>query len=843
MIRSVQRRARQFAACLLLASPAVAAAQAAPPSPEEVLGYSLGEHFTDYAGVQRYARELAAASPRVEYLPYGVTPERRELFRLVVASPEHHQRLDAILAANAELTRAGVSEARAREIAASNPGVVYLSYGVHGNESSSSEAGMWTAWDLARGAPEVAGVLDSLVVVMEPVVNPDGRDRYVQWYRSVAGATPDPDPQTREHREPWPGGRYNHYLFDLNRDWAWMTQPETRRGSPTGTRWNPQVHVDFHEMGPNSTYFFFPASAPINPIYPQSIMDWWSRFGNANARAFDAQGWAYFTRENYDMLYPGYGDSWPSLMGTIGMTYEQAGGGSAGLAYERSAGDTLTLHDRATHHRTTGHATLRTSAAGKSRLLLDFASAHRTAGEGHPDILLLPGDDPRRVESLVGHLRAQGIQVEWTDDAFRASATPYPGYGERRDFPAVTYRVRADQPRGRLAVTLLQPETELVAEHSYDITAWSLPYAYGVEAHQVDPGLGGDWRPWTGGVDDGALADPNVGYGYLVRPGSSSAGPILRFLAAGGRVSVLSRASTFAGEAWPAGTWFLPAGRNPELHAMARAAGLDGHVTAVATGLSEEGIDLGSANTRPVSAPKIGLVGGEGVTPTSYGAHWYFLEQMVGTEFDALLAADLDRIDLAEYDVLILPDARGSALSEAARQAVQGWVEGGGRLVAVAGGAEVGARIAGVELREEALPDTSEGPDRFLATRRERERREWETEVPGSILPVALDPGHPLAWGAAAEGTDGGLFVLHEGTRVFEPAEGAEAVAVFAEDLEATSGVISGAQLERLERGVWLLRKELGSGSVVLFADDPLFRLFWRSMHPLYTNAILVGDL
>ncbi|MGH7444096.1 MAG: M14 family zinc carboxypeptidase, partial [Longimicrobiales bacterium] len=304
-----------------------AAAQQAP-SPAEVLGYELGERFTDPAGVVRYVEALAAAAPdRTRLEQYGETYEGRPLLQLVIARPDHLARLDEILTANAELTRLETGEARAREIAATNPAVVYFSYGVHGNESSSSEAALYTAWDLLRGAPEVAGVLDSVVIIIDPVVNPDGRARYVQWYGEARGATPNPEPNAREHYEPWPGGRYNHYLFDLNRDWAWLTQPETRARLATWARWNPQVHVDFHEMSSESSYFFFPATPPINPLYPPHILAWGERFGAANAAAFDREGWAYFTAESYDLFYPGYGDSWPSLLGAIGMTYEQAGGG------------------------------------------------------------------------------------------------------------------------------------------------------------------------------------------------------------------------------------------------------------------------------------------------------------------------------------------------------------------------------------------------------------------------------------------------------------------------------------------------------------------------------------
>ncbi|HEU0052948.1 MAG TPA: M14 metallopeptidase family protein, partial [Longimicrobium sp.] len=417
-------RGAALLALALITAPA--AAQQAPPSPAQVLGYELGDEFTPYAGVQQYAKALDAASDRVEYRAYGRTYEGRELFQLVIARPENLARLDAILSANAELAH-GASEARAREIAASNPAVVYFSYGVHGNESSSSEAAMWTAWDLAREAPEVRGVLDNLVVIIDPVTNPDGRDRYVQWYRSVRGERPNPSPQAREHREPWPGGRFNHYMFDLNRDWSWATQVETKSRLATWWRWNPQVHVDFHEMGYNSTYFFFPATAPINPIYPPYILDWAKRFGQSNAAAFDQQGWGYYTAEAFDLFYPGYGDSWPSLTGAIGMTYEQAGHGAAGQAVEQSDGDTLTLRDRAMHHRTSGEATLRTSAAGKARLLEDYASAARTAGVGEDDFLLVPGEDPSRVEQLVAHLRGQGIEVERAGSGFSARAEAYAG--------------------------------------------------------------------------------------------------------------------------------------------------------------------------------------------------------------------------------------------------------------------------------------------------------------------------------------------------------------------------------------------------------------------------------
>lgn len=833
------------AAALLpaLFAAAAASAQTAPPSPEQVLGYALGERFTPYAGVQQYARALAAAAPdRVRYQPYGQTYEGRELFQLVIARPDVMQRLDAVLAANAELTRPGTTPARAAQVAASNPAVVYFSYGVHGNESSSSEAALWTAYDLARGAPGVRGVLDSVVVIIDPVVNPDGRDRYVNWYRSVRGARPNPDPQAREHREPWPGGRFNHYLFDLNRDWSWATQRETRQRLATWWRWNPQVHVDFHEMGYNSSYFFFPATAPINPIYPQYVLQWGRRFGQANAQAFDRQGWSYYTGEEFDLFYPGYGDSWPSLTGAIGMTYEQAGHGAAGQAVERTDGDTLTLRERAMHHWTSGEATLRAAMAGKTQLLTDYASAARTAGLGEQDFLLVPGTDPTRVQALVNHLRMQGVEVERANTGFGAGARAYAGFPQRGQFPAGTYRVRARQRLGRLAVTLLQQETPLRADFSYDISAWSLPYAYGVAAYRVNPGLGGSWSPVPALSSDAGpsnVSAPAPAYGYLVLPGAEQTGAVMRFLDAGGRVRVLGKAATFGGRKWPAGTWFIPTRGNDSLQARAARAGLGAFASSVSTGHSEEGIDLGSENVRAIQRPRVAIVSGEGVDPSSFGALWFFLDQQLGMSFDAIDAADLTRVDLGQYDVVVIPDASPRAIRGAA-DTLKAFVQRGGRVVALAGAAEAFAETAGIKTRE-AAADSALIRSRYLAGREERERQEFRQEVPGMITTVTLDPAHPLAFGAGQDGNPAQTFVLHQGSLVFEPGEGIESVAWFPATPQRLSGVISPENLRRLRQGAWLVSKQMGRGSVVLFADDPLFRLFFRSSQPLLLNAILLG--
>lgn len=818
-----------------------------PASPAEVLGHELGERFTDHAGVVRYMEALAASSPRVRIQRYGQTPEGRPLLQVVIAREDHLARLDEILARNRELADPDTPERRVREIASSNPAVIYFSYGVHGNESSSSEAALWTAWDLVRGAESVAGVLDSAIVVIDPAVNPDGRDRYVNWFRQAMGAKPNPNPEAREHWEPWPGGRFNHYLFDLNRDWAWLSQPETRARMKTWEHWTPQVHVDFHEMNWTSSYFFFPAADPINPIYPDHTLRWGKYIGEANAAAFDAEGWAYYTGQSFDLFYPGYGDSWPSLTGAIGMTYEQAGHSRAGLVIQRPDGTLLTLRDRAEHHRTSGEATLRAVARRKTDLLLSFAEFHRTVGQGEPDILLVPGSEPGRVEALVSLLREQGIKVERATRAFRASTKPHHGFEARREFAAGTYRVPARQSRGRLAATLLRPEVVLDATYSYDVSAWSLPYAYGIEAHSADRVPDAGWQPVGDRVDapvalvKSAPENGRQPYGYLVAPGFAAWPALVRYLAEGGRARVLDSPFTLDGRSWPAGTIFLPRAHNDGYQEKIEAAGLAGKATAAWTGFTPVGNDLGTQDAYDLELPRIAVLMGDGVAATSYGAHWFFLEQTLGLPFDAVPVDRLGAIRLDEYDVVVFPDMSASALGKKQLEQIDDWVRRGGTIVAVAGGARVVAEsIARIEVRKGA-----EGEEKDLARalrgRSARELENWEDRVPGTILPTILDADHPLAFGAGLEGSRDRLFVLHTGGATFEPNEAFETIAYFPEKLEKVSGVINGRSLERLSQSSWLAMTRVGRGRAILFADDPLFRHFWFATYPLYTNAILVG--
>jgi len=821
-------------------------------SPGEFFGLEPGERFTDAGSVQRYAESLAAASNEVEIHEYGVTPEGRPLVLLVLARARTLEQIDGSLESLARLSDPNLPAGEASNIAHTEPAVVWLTYGIHGDESSSTEAALWTAWDLASGTNGSSGVLDSLIVVIDPSANPDGRDRYVQWYRSVQGLEPNVEPASAEHHQPWPGGRFNHYLFDLNRDWTWASQPETRARLREFDRWRPVVHVDFHEMEPGGTYFFFPAASPVNPIYPEYTLRWAEYFGRENAREFDRRKWLYYTQERFDLFYPGYGDTWPSLVGAIGMTFEQAGGGGAGLSVRRADGSILTLAERLEHHRIAGLTTLRAAAGRKSELLMDYAEFHRGLRDGYPDVLLVPGEQPEALNALLGTLLQQGIEVERATRAFDAKASPHAGFDARDEFPVGTLRVRSAQPRGRLSVTLLQPETlhpESGTARTYDITAWSLPYAFGVEAHTTSARISDSSLERVGAkmaAADRSVPSPDASaFGWLVPPTLQSVGPLYRWLSDDGRAVALEREFVLDGRRWPPGTRFLPA----DSGAVGRLveSGLAAFAVPVHSGLTEEGRDLGTPWSVGMRPQRIGVFRGRGIWPTSFGAAWYFLEQMIEIPFDALDLSNVSGLDLSKWDVLVLPDgAPGRYLDERGVKALRTWIEAGGSLIASAGSARwASGEFASIEARS-AEQDSVSPEDRrrrALFTRNEKRLERWDRAVTGVILPVQSDPSHPLGWGAGVGNQAGKKFVLHIADLSFEPAEEFETVISFEPELQAVSGVMSEGKLEELSSSSWLVSARKGEGRVILFADDPLFRLMWPSQFILFSNALLLGPV
>jgi len=847
----------------------------AVPSPAEFLGYPLGSRFTHHHRILEYLERLAEVSPRVATWRYGESYEARPLTLVAISLPENVARLDELRAAHRRLADPrGLSAEELDRLAAELPVVVWLAYGVHGNESSSAEAAMAAAYALAAGGGEWRELLAGTVVLIDPLVNPDGRERYVSFYEQARGGSPDPDPAAAEHWEPWPGGRQNHYLIDLNRDWSWATQRETRDRLAAYREWEPQVYVDYHEMFVESTYFFPPAADPVNPLLDERTVAWLDVFGRGNAAAFDRQGWPYYKAESFDLYYPGYGDSYPAFRGAVGMTYEMAGHGRAGLVVERRDGSLLTLADRVALHLTTSLATVRTAAENRRELLATFARARADAAARSGPAYLWPADAPEAAalaELLELHGLAVGRLSEETRLRVRAVTGPDETLAER-SFPAGAYVVHAGQPLGGLAQALLDRSPKIGEEflerqrarlernagtEFYDITSWSLPLAFNLEAWVAPApvrGIEGRVAPGTarpaGGVAAGRGGSGRVG--FLVPPAGIAG---FRFAAAllreGIGFRVVLEELEVAGARYPSGTLFIPrlgneaAGERRLEEALAPLAA-EAEVTfaGVDTSYSSAGISLGSDLAPSVAPPAVGLVSGEGVSPTSFGFLWHLLDQQVRLPHTRLTLDRLGGTDLSGFDVLVLPDGWGydDALEGEAGEALARWVRGGGVLVAVGGARRwlAEAELTEVEAWKPPAEDNGEGGegggDQGGGDQDEAVARR-PIDTPGAILATRLTPHHPLA-----AGLPGPPPVLFSGSTVLLPT-GDPQVDVLTATPEAPvlTGIAWPEAEARLEGALLVSLERAGRGAVVLFAQDPDFRLFWRGTAPLFLNAVVYG--
>jgi hypothetical protein len=389
------------------------------PSLKQVAGHEFGERVTAPEDILRYLKALHEAAPdRTRLVKYAESWEGRALHALVIASPDRIQRLDAIKAGLQRLANpAALASGEAEQLIKQLPVVVALVHGVHGNEISSGEAAMAEAYHLlaAQNDANVDLIRREAVVIIDPMQNPDGRARFVFQNLLGQAASPDDEPASAEHDEPWPGGRSNHYLFDLNRDWFAQTQPESQGRVRLLLEWMPHVVVDLHEMGGDSTYYFPPAADPGNPHTTRTQAAWLEQFGQNNAARFDERGFAYFNREVFDAFYPGYGVSWPMAQGAIGMTFEMAS--ARGLVFRRQDETNLSYLDGAVRHFTSALMTATTAARNREKMLRDYLEFRRNAGAGATKAYVIPpGNDPGQTMRLVRTLMSNGIVVHRAEE-------------------------------------------------------------------------------------------------------------------------------------------------------------------------------------------------------------------------------------------------------------------------------------------------------------------------------------------------------------------------------------------------------------------------------------------
>ncbi|HTQ28777.1 MAG TPA: M14 family metallopeptidase [Puia sp.] len=816
------------------------------PSPESFLGYAPGARFTPHYKIVAYFKQVAAAVPtRMKLEQYGETYEGRPLLLAFIASAENLQRLESIRQNNLRLAGILQDGTKADE---NTPAIVWLSYNVHGNEPASSEAAMKTLYELLNPAnKDAAAWLQHVVVVIDPCINPDGRDRYVNWYNTATGKWPNPDPLAYEHREPWPAGRTNHYLFDLNRDWAWQTQQETRQRLKKYNEWLPQVHVDYHEQGYNAPYYFAPAAEPYHEVITRWQRQFQDLIGKNNAKYFDRNGWLYFTKERFDLFYPSYGDTYPMYNGAIGMTFEQ-GGISAGLAVRNLDGDTLTLTDRVMHHYTTGMSTVEVSAAHAAELIREFhayfSSAQATPAGPFRSYVISGDGYSDRLDRARKMLDRNLITWEYAPAGSFSGWDYETGKTELFKTKPGDIVINANQPKSNLLRVLLEKNSVISDSATYDITAWSLPLVYGLKAYGMPNYIhGGDASP----ARDSLQEIPPASYAYAVRwTGMNSAGFLAELLKKSIKVRYAEDPFSAGGVSFDRGTLIITrtgntaagAGLSTILATAAKNAQVQ--VIPVASGYVDRGADFGSNRVRTIHTPRVALFAGNGVASTGTGEIWYFFEQQLGYPVTLINVESADRINWKNYDVCILPDGNYRLLNDkSTSDALKDWINQGGRLIALEGAvAQLAKNGWGITVKGEAERKKDTAKEKTtdyskLRTYENRERESLMSSTPGAIYKVQLDNTHPLAFGYPDY-----YYTLRQDENVYEflPAGGWN-VGVIKKD-NYTSGFTGSRAKEKIRDGLLFGVQTMGRGQIVYMADDPLFRNFWENGKLLFCNAV-----
>jgi len=826
--------------CLFLTLSSLSA-QKKIQSPDEFLPHRLGEAFTPHYLLTDYFEYLAANEPATMKLErYGRTNEMRPLQVAYFSAPENLSRLEDIRLNNLRL--AGTAEG-APDL--TNPvALVWISMSVHGNEASGSEGSMELAYRLSTQTdPQIKEWLKNTVVILDPSLNPDGYDRYSSWNRMSSNLLKNVHPDAREHREPWPGGRVNHYQFDLNRDWAWATQTETRQRLTLYHRWLPHIHPDVHEQGINEPYYFAPAAEPMHDYITPWQRDFQSQIGQNNARYFDQNGWLYFTKEVFDLFYPSYGDTYPMYNGSVGMTYEQAGGPRGGRAILTEVFDTLTLHDRIAHHLTTCLSTIEMASKNARPLVENFREYYRrtsTQPQGqYKSFVIRHSNDPNKIKALCELLDLHHIRygIAGTNMTGVKAFDYVNGKEASVSIDAKDVVISAFQPKSVLVQVLFEPESRLSDSITYDITAWSLFFAHGLEGYalkdRLDPKKA--YEPYKAPE----LMLTVVPYAWFIHRQSFND---VQFLSAllqkGVKVRTATKAFQMAEKTFEPGTFVISRIDNRNM-----ANELDGVMKSIAgehnvalhpvfSGMAEKGYDLGSDAFAVINRPDVAIVYGDEADANSYGHTWYYFEQELGYPITPIPLDRLHRVNMGDFTTLIFSDGSFS-LSERQMEIIENWVKEGGRLIVFDGAVRAFANKDGFVLKSKDIPkDTLNSARPFLS----RERAGASEQLPGAIIKAKVDNSHPLAYGLPDY-----YHSLKTSPNVFQMPADADSP-IYIDDNYQSYGFIGSRVKSRLKKSPVATVQQMGSGQVVYFVDNPLFRCFWQQGKLLFANAVFYRD-
>lgn len=822
---------KQLLGILLFLFPVFVTAQTLK-SPSEFLGYELGTQFTFHHQVIDYVNYVAQQSNRVIISKIGETYEGRPLVLLTITSPNNQANLESIRLNNLKRSRF--------EAGAANPNlpvIVWLSYNVHGNEAASTEAAMQTLYELASTQdPNKTAWLEQVVVQLDPCLNPDGRDRYVTWYRQTVGSQSNPDPNAREHQFQWASGRTNHYYFDMNRDWAWLTQKESRARVTEYQKWMPQIHVDFHEQGFNEPYYFAPAAEPVHEAITAFQKSFQVEIGKNHASYFDKNAWLFFTRQRFDLFYPSYGDTWPMFNGAIGMTYEQ-GGINAGLQILTERETILSLKDRIAHHFTTGISTIETAVNGKHALLREYEAYFKRSvenPEGAFKSYILKNTNPESLDAFLQFLSKQGITYEQMPEGKVVSGYDYfKDDSDRYKTQAGDILVSAYQTKSTLLRVLFDPKPALSDSITYDITSWALPWVFGVETLASNQRLSGS--VYTKKPNYTPISGEKNAQAFIFKWDSFADATFLsQLIQQGFKTRTTELELKVGSQLFNAGSILILRADNiknehflDDLDQLAEKN--DMPLVAVSSGYGENGIDLGSSDIHFLTAPRIAVVSGEETESSNLGEIWYFFNQDLNYPASLIDAKSIGYADLSNYNVLILPNGSyNDVFTDAASTKIKEWVKNGGNIIAFTGATSWLANHSGLsELKAKKEPKPDSAKVEFYG---DRERTYISSSNPGAFFKVNIDKTHPLGFGLG-----NGFFSLRLQDSNYELLKNGWNVATIS-GKEPISGFVGVKAKAEIKKSLVFGTESLGKGQLIYFTENPLFRAF------LYQNKLAVAN-
>ncbi len=876
------------------------------PKPGDYLKHPIGQWPVHYYELVPYLERVAAASDRVVMEAYARTHEGRELLNLFISSEENIRNLEQLrrstdTLADPELLTNMVELDR---LVAELPAFAWLGYCVHGDELSPVDAAIQLIYHLAAANDAATTeILKNVIIIIDPLQNPDGRERYLAMLETYQSHVPNYNHDAMQHQGVWPWGRTNHYLFDINRDWILLTQPETRGKVATIQKWHPQLVVDAHEMGHRESFLFSPPIEPINYNTPRNVPKWYNVFGKDQAATFDQRGWTYYVGEWHEQWYPGYGSAWPAYFGSVAILYEMAR--VDGMFVRQPDNYLLTYHEAVNKQFTSSLANLSTLATNREAILRDYHETRKEIIEQGKrsglTFLFAPDKDELKMQRFIERLLGQGIEVDRAATDFTGSNV-HDIYGKKhnsKQFPAGTYLVSTAQVNGALAKAVLEFDPHLkkdfleeerreIEKHSdtkmYEVSTWSPALAYDLETYwttsRVNVKLNKVTRVET---SSGRLINPDARVGFIIDMVGEKTYQVLgRLFSKDVVIRASEKAFTVEGKAYAAGALFLRKRGNPGdlagiLKQLAEEIGLDIH--GVNTSLSTEGSNLGAPTFKVLTKPKVAIIAGDGINYTSFGALWFTVDKELEIPHSLINLSNLGRVNLDEYNVLVLPASWGKLaprLGNNGKHKLEEWVKGGGTLICTGNSAvwaaDTAKGISEVRLKRQVLDKlslyesalkrelTAEKPEvdtialwypekipeektsEKLSTpdsKMLKEQDEWQRKF--SPTGVILRANLDTEhW--LAFGMKESVPVMVNTRHAFMAKSPVKTVARFSDKNSLRlSGLLWPEARERWANTAYLTRESKGSGQVILLATDPNPRAYFYGTRKLFVNAVLYG--